>query len=82
MTERLSIAIDEDLKERIDEAANEEGVSTSELIRRSAEQYLDKGTLESRVSTLEERVDEIEEEQNRGVVDRVSAAFGRDRSSP
>ena len=81
MTERLSIAIDEDLKERIDEAADEESVSTSELIRRSAEQYLDKGTLESRVSTLEERVDEIEE-QNRGVVDRVSAAFGRDRSSP
>jgi len=82
MTERLSIAIDEELKERIDEAADQEGVSTSELIRRSAEQYLDEGTLGTRVSELEQRVNEIEEEQSRGVVDRVSSAFGRDRSPP
>jgi len=88
-TERLSIAIDEELKERIDEAADQEGVSTSELIRRSAEQYLDRGSLESRLSELEQRVDgteqrvdEVEEEQNRGVLDKVSGAFGRDRSPP
>ena len=88
-TERLSIAIDEGLKERIDEAADQEGVSTSELIRRSAKQYLDRGSLESRLSELEQRVDgtkqrvnNIEEEQNRGVLDKVSGAFGRDRSPP
>jgi len=72
MTERLSIAIDEDLKERIDEAADEEGVSTSELIRRSAEQYLDQGTLESRLSELENRVAEAEKTQNRSVSDRIA----------
>ena len=82
MTERLSIAIDEELKERIDEAAEQEGVSTSELIRRSAEQYLDRGSLESRLSELEQRLDEVEEEQNRGITDKVSAAFGRDRTPP
>jgi len=96
MTKRLSIAIDEELKERIDEAADEEGVSTSELIRRSAEQYLDQGTLESRLSELEQRVDateegvsgleqrvgEVEEQQSRGITDKVSEAFSRDRSPP
>ena len=76
---RLSIAIDEELKERIDEAADQEGVSTSELIRRSAKQYLDEGTLESRLSTLEERVGEIEAEQSRGV---VGSILGRERSPP
>lgn len=96
MTERLSIAIDEELKERIDEAADQEGVSTSELIRRSAEQYLDRGSLESRLSELERRVDateegvsgleqrvgEVEEQQSRGITDKVSEAFSRDRSPP
>ena len=82
MTSRVTASLDDDLKERLERQAEREGISKSELVSRGVEYYLNENSLESRVSTLEERVDEIEEEQNRGVVDKVSAAFGRDRSSP
>ena len=69
--ERITFSADEDLKERIDETANEEGITNSELVRRGVERYLEHGSLESRVNELEERVAGVEEKQNRRAVDRV-----------
>jgi len=72
MTERITISLDEDLKERIDEVADEEGITTSQLVRRSVKQRLEQGSLESRLSELENRVAEAEKTQNRSVSDRIA----------
>lgn len=82
MTSRVTASLDDELKEQLERQAEREGISKSELVSRGVEYYLDENSLEARVTDLEQRVDGIEEEQNRGVVDRVSDAFGRDRAPP
>jgi metal-responsive CopG/Arc/MetJ family transcriptional regulator len=82
MTSRVTASLDDELKEQLEQHAEREGISKSELVSRGVEYYLEQNSLDARLSELEQRVDEIEEEQSRGVVDRVSGAFSRDRSSP
>jgi metal-responsive CopG/Arc/MetJ family transcriptional regulator len=93
---RISVSIDDDLEEELRRQADQEDINISDLVGRGVEYYLNEHSLEARmaeleqrvgateegVSGLEQRVDEVEEQQNRGITDKVSEAFGRDRSPP
>jgi len=79
------VVIDDDLEEELRRQADQEDINISDLVGRGIEYYLDENSLEARVAELEQRVGgneqrigEIEEEQNRGVVDKLT----RDRSPP
>jgi len=86
---QLSVVIDDDLEEELRLRADQEDINISDVVSRGVKYYLNEHSLEVRVAELEQRVDgteqridEVEEKQNRGVVDKVSGAFGRDRSPP
>lgn len=82
MTSRVTASLDDDLKRRLEQQAEKEGISKSELVSRGVQYYLNQNSLEARLSELERRVDEVEQQQNQGLADRVSSVFGRDRSPP
>jgi len=77
---RITASIDDGLKSRLEEQAEREGISKSELVGRGVEYYLKENSLEARVSDLEEKVEEVEKRQDRGIISSVSETFGRDRS--
>lgn len=79
---RVSVSIDDELEEKLRRQADQEDINISDLVGRGVKYYLDQHSLEARMSEAERRLDEIEEEQSRGITDKVSAAFGRDRSPP
>jgi len=82
MTSRVTASLDDDLAEELERQAEREGITKSELVSRGVEYYLGENSLEARMAELEQRVDDIEEEQNRGVFDKLRNPINRDRSPP